>query len=112
MLPSGKEGRDMSRNRTTNATKAEPNPSGEALLKVETDEVGDRWEFRRWARGLLRLWVVSAVIWVGVVGLFALNDSYSQERLELAAWAFIPPACALAVVLTLVWIRPGFRTRS
>jgi sterol desaturase/sphingolipid hydroxylase (fatty acid hydroxylase superfamily) len=102
----------MLQKRTTNTIKAEPNSSYRALPKSEADEVGDRWEVRRWVRSFLWLWVASAVIWVVVVGLFALSDSHSQERWELAGWAFIPPVCALAAVLALVWIRRGFRARS
>jgi len=103
-------GSDMSANRTPSTTKAESSSSSAAPLEVKADD--DRWEARRWALCFLRLWIASAVIWVAVVGLVALNDWHSQKPLEWAAWAFIPPICALAVVLMLVWIRPGFRVRS
>ena len=102
----------MSQDRTTNTIKTASSPTDAVPPPVDADEVSDQWEARRWARGFLRLWIASAVIWVGMVGLFALSDSYSQERLELAAWAFAPPACTLAVVLALVWIWRGFRAKA
>jgi hypothetical protein len=102
----------MPQNRATNPIKTASGRPNAVLPKVDAEEIGDQWEARRWARGFLRLWIASAAIWIGMVGLFALSDSYSQERLELTAWAFIPPTCALAVVLTLVWIWRGFRTKA
>jgi len=101
----------MPANRTPNTIKAAPISSSVASRAVETDEADDRWEARRWARGFLGLWVASAVIWVAMVALFAFSDLHSTEHLELTAWALIPPACTLAIVLALVWIRRGFRTR-
>ena len=44
------------------------------------------------------LWIASALIWIGVVGLFALSDLHDQEPLELAGWALAPPTCSLAIV--------------
>jgi hypothetical protein len=102
----------MSQDRTTNTIETAPSPTYAVPPKADADESGDQWEARRWARGFLRLWIASAVIWVGMVGLFALGDSYSQERVELAAWAFVPPACTLAVVLALVWLWRGFRAKA
>jgi len=104
----------MAQNRTTSAIKMESSSTYAALLEVETGagDIDDRWETRRWARGFLRLWIASAAIWIAVVGLFALSDLHSQEHVELAAWAFIPPACTLAIVLALVWMRRGFRARQ
>ena len=100
----------MSQNRTTDTIRTASSSHNAGLPKVDADGIGDQWEARRWGRGFLRLWIASAVIWVGMVGLFALSDSYSQERLELAAWAFVPPTCALFIVLALVWIWRGFRS--
>lgn len=89
--------------RTTNTI--EPASTSSSTARSRRDE-------RRWARGFLRLWIVSAVIWVAVVGFFAFSESHGQEPVELAAWAFIPPVCALAVVAALIWMRRGFRARS
>lgn len=95
----------MPQNRTTNTIKTAPSSSNAVLPKVYGGETGDQWEARRWERGFLRLWIASALTWVGVVGVFALGDSHNQEHLELAGWALMPPLFSLAIVLALIRMR-------
>ncbi len=84
-----------------------------------------------WKRGLLRLWAVAAVLWVGFV-VYAIVKSvgddiarsilaeklygYPQRKIDIlfymsfySALAFIPPLLLLALGYIGLWVGRGFR---
>ena len=69
-----------------------------------------------WQRGLFRLWVGAAAIWmlcVGVLGVVSLSVKHWTVGIldaELfAAYVVIPPLAVLLLGLIGVWIARGFR---
>jgi hypothetical protein len=67
-----------------------------------------------WKRGLLRLWAVTAVLWVlsvGVIQLTVFGSNYLDfvEFAGLLVIAFIPPLFLLALGYIGLWVGRGFR---
>ncbi len=66
-----------------------------------------------WGRGMLRLWLVLSVLWIGFIAVVT-PPPYEVLRLWQAGiilLALIPPVFLLVAGASLVWAFSGFRHR-
>ncbi len=60
-------------------------------------------------RGLFRLWVITAAIWVGVIVVFWLIDAEWEKIWIALAVGIGPPIAALAMGKAAFWVASGFK---